>query len=86
MVLTVNTIDNTQLLQYVSALDFVADTETLTTGNGIRVFPKNNAHITIALSEKIREQGWEIVSLYAESGRLDEVFRSITLPSTAGVK
>ncbi len=86
VVLSVNEIDNTKLLQYVAELDFVAETELLMAGNGIRVFPKDSAHITIALSEKIREQGWEIASLYAESGRLDEVFRSITLPRTAGVK
>ena len=86
VVLSVNEIDNTKLLQYVAELDFVAETELLMAGNGIRVFPKDSAHITIALSEKIREQGWEIASLYAESGRLDEDFRSITLPRTAGVK
>ena len=86
VVLSVNEVDNTKLLQYVAELDFVAETELLMAGNGIRVFPKDSAHITIALSEKIREQGWEIASLYAESGRLDEVFRSITLPRTAGVK
>ena len=86
VVLSVNEVDNTKLLQYVAELDFVAETELLMAGNGIRVFPKDSAYITIALSEKIREQGWEIASLYAESGRLDEVFRSITLPRTAGVK
>ena len=73
VVLSVNEIDNTKLLQYVAELDFVAETELLMAGNGIRVFPKDSAHITIALSEKIREQGWEIASLYAESGRLDGV-------------
>jgi len=86
VVLTVNAIDNGKLLQYVTSLEFVTDAEPLTSANGIRVFPKDGQHITIPLSEKIREQGWEIASLYAESGRLDEVFRSITLPRTAGVK
>lgn len=86
VVLTVNQIDNAQLAQYVTGLPFVASTEPLSAGAGIRVFPKAGQHITVPLSEKIREQGWEIASLYAESGRLDEVFRSITLPTTAGVK
>ena len=30
-----------------------------------------------------REEGWKIEELHTEEGRLDEVFRSITLPDTA---
>jgi ABC-2 type transport system ATP-binding protein len=51
-------------------------------GAGFRVYPKDGQQITAGLSEKIRENGWSIDALHAEAGRLDEVFRSITMPST----
>ena len=31
-----------------------------------------------------REQGWAVRALYGEAGRLDEVFRTLTRPDTAG--
>lgn len=86
VVLTVNSVDNTALAKFVGDLDFVAQTEILSNGQGIRVFPKDGKHITVNLSEKVREQGWEIASLYAENGRLDEVFRAITTKNTAGAQ
>jgi ABC-2 type transport system ATP-binding protein len=50
-----------------------------------RVFPK--AAINGALARSIGEaaQGWRIEELHTEEGRLDEVFRSITLPDTKKV-
>lgn len=86
VVLTVNGIDNVALKKFVESLDMVEQAELLTLGNGVRVFPKQGQHITLALSEKVRDKGWEIASLYAENGRLDEVFRHITLQQPAGVK
>lgn len=86
VVLTVNSVDNTALANFVGGLDFVAETEVLGGGQGIRVFPKDGQHITVNLSEKIREQGWEIASLFAENGRLDEVFRAITTKNTVGAQ
>lgn len=86
VVLTVNSVDNGALTKFVGDLDFVAQTEVLGSGQGIRVFPKDGKHITVNLSEKIREQGWEIASLYAENGRLDEVFRAITTKNTVGAQ
>ena len=55
-----------------------------------RVFPKG-ANTNGALARSIAEaaQGWHIEELHTEEGRLDEVFRSITMPDTAaetGVK
>jgi ABC-2 type transport system ATP-binding protein len=49
-----------------------------------RVFPKS-ANINGALARHIAEaaQGWHIEELHTEEGRLDEVFRSITMPDTA---
>lgn len=67
---------------FLTSLDFVADVEALDAQAGFRVYPKQGAQITAELSEKIRANGWEIDALHAEHGRLDEVFRSITMPNT----
>jgi ABC-2 type transport system ATP-binding protein len=53
-----------------------------------RVFPKTggpNTAPTGALAQSIADatQGWRIEELHTEEGRLDEVFRSITMPDTA---
>jgi ABC-2 type transport system ATP-binding protein len=69
-------VEATQLNNFLSALDYVASTEAIT--NGFRVYPREGRAMTAELSEAIRAQGWEINALHAESGRLDEVFRTIT--------
>ena len=49
-----------------------------------RVFPKNaNSNGVLARSIAEAAQGWNIEELHTEEGRLDEVFRSITMPDTA---
>src|SRR4051812_9230408 len=48
-----------------------------------RVFPKTNANGTLAHSIAEAAQGWRIEELHTEEGRLDEVFRTITMPDTA---
>ncbi len=53
-----------------------------------RVFPKSggvNASSPGTLASSIADvaQGWRIEELHTEEGRLDEVFRSITMPDTA---
>jgi ABC-2 type transport system ATP-binding protein len=53
-----------------------------------RIFPKTggpNAAPSGALAQSIADtaQGWRIEELHTEEGRLDEVFRSITMPDTA---
>ncbi|AFJ02607.1 ABC transporter, ATP-binding protein [Methylophaga frappieri] len=77
VVMTISGTHTTALTDFVTALPFVDSYEVL--GDlTLRVFPLNHQQITLPLSEKIREKGWDIVSLYSESGRLDEVFRQIT--------
>jgi ABC-2 type transport system ATP-binding protein len=49
----------------------------------IRVFPKSNVNGELARSIAESAQGWHIEELHTEEGRLDEVFRSITMPDTA---
>src|SRR5438477_6764831 len=48
----------------------------------VRVFPKGNVNGTLASSIADAAKGWHIEELHTEEGRLDEVFRSITMPDT----
>jgi ABC-2 type transport system ATP-binding protein len=48
-----------------------------------RVFPRANVNGALAHSIAEAAQGWHIEELHTEEGRLDEVFRSITMPDTA---
>jgi ABC-2 type transport system ATP-binding protein len=47
-----------------------------------RAFPKQGANGSLAHSIADAAQGWRIEELHTEEGRLDEVFRSITMPDT----
>ncbi|HZR15862.1 MAG TPA: ATP-binding cassette domain-containing protein [Verrucomicrobiae bacterium] len=49
----------------------------------VRVFPKSNVNGALAPNIADAAQGWRIEELHTEEGRLDEVFRSITMPDTA---
>ncbi len=42
-------------------------------------FPKGNAHILTGIAQKAAELDWPLEQLHLESGRMDEVFRSITI-------
>jgi len=51
----------------------------------IRVFPRknfSNNDFARALSEAAFKEQWPLLELHTEEGRLDEVFRNITLPDT----
>lgn len=55
----------------------------------VRVYPKPgvvNGDLVSAVSEVAMREKWKLEELHTEEGRLDEVFRSITLPETAAVK
>jgi len=47
-----------------------------------RVFPTTSSNGTLAHSIADVAQGWRIEELHTEEGRLDEVFREITMPDT----
>jgi len=51
----------------------------------VLVFPKANAPADSDLARAVGEaaHGWQIEQLKVEEGRLDEVFRSITMSDTA---
>jgi ABC-2 type transport system ATP-binding protein len=53
-----------------------------TGGVTMRVFPKANANGALAHSIADASQGWRVEELHTEEGRLDEVFRNITMPDT----
>jgi ABC-2 type transport system ATP-binding protein len=54
----------------------------------VRIYPKPNVNgeLISAVSDMAQREKWRIEELHTEEGRLDEVFRSITLPETAAVK
>jgi gliding motility-associated transport system ATP-binding protein len=55
----------------------------------VRVYPKpngTNGELARSVFEAIARQGWKIEELHTEEGRLDEVFRNITLPETQEAK
>ena len=49
-----------------------------------RVFPQSGAAATLtrSVAEVAAREGWQIDEIHTEEGRLDEVFRTITLPDT----
>lgn len=49
----------------------------------VRVFPRSDVNGKLAASVADAVQGWRVEELHTEEGRLDEVFRSITMPDTA---
>jgi ABC-2 type transport system ATP-binding protein len=73
--------DTQKVDAFLKQLAFVKETEQLTGQRGFRVYPAGGQLIAAELSQAIREQGWQIDSLYPEHGRLDEVFRTITINS-----
>jgi len=51
-----------------------------------RIYPQTRSQDSAfarTLCEELPKEGWRIEELHTEEGRLDEVFRSITLPETA---
>jgi ABC-2 type transport system ATP-binding protein len=51
----------------------------------VRVYPKSsvvNGQLAHAIGEIAVREKWKVEELHTEEGRLDEVFRSITLPET----
>lgn len=49
----------------------------------VRAFPKSGANGALAAAVGEAAHDWQVEQLHTEEGRLDEVFRSITMPDTA---
>jgi ABC-2 type transport system ATP-binding protein len=47
-----------------------------------RIFPKAGVNSALASHIADAAQGWRVEELHTEEGKLDEVFRSITMPDT----
>ncbi|NOQ81071.1 MAG: ATP-binding cassette domain-containing protein [Methylophaga sp.] len=67
------------LSTFLNSLEFVTEVESLPGDRGFRVYPQQGQQITADLSQAIRDNNWQVGSLHAEHGRLDEVFRTITM-------
>ena len=46
----------------------------------LTAFPRANALIVEPISALASAERWDVKELYAEAGRLDDVFRAITTP------
>jgi ABC-2 type transport system ATP-binding protein len=66
-------------LRGVRSVERASDSE----GEGWWVFPRGERPILGEVAELVRQRGWAVSGLRAERGRLDDVFRSITLPAPA---
>lgn len=68
-------------------IDGVASVDVLPSSNGLaecRVFPRNGRTIVADVSQRLRELNWDVEELTVETGRLDEVFRSLTRAGAGG--
>jgi len=49
-------------------------------GDGLWLFPRDQRPIIAEVAELVRAHGWMVTGIRAERGRLDDVFRAITMP------
>jgi ABC-2 type transport system ATP-binding protein len=76
------------VLEHLNRVAGVVRAEVLADTNGrveARAYPdKNqpNLNLTRAIADLASQQHWQLDEIHTESGRLDEVFRAITLPDT----
>ncbi len=52
-------------------------------GEGWWIFPRGPRPVVAEVAELVRQRGWAVTGLRAERGRLDDVFRAITMTETA---
>ena len=63
----------------VLAVEPVEDVE----GAALMIFPRDGKSIIAEITDLVRAAGWSVAALRVERGRLDEVFRTITLSGRA---
>lgn len=76
--LTVNGVEASVVAAALAALPGVHTVETNAAGR-VTVLPKAQADIYSVVKNHAEQQGWALQELYVEQGRLDQVFRKITL-------
>jgi gliding motility-associated transport system ATP-binding protein len=59
----------------VASVEPVTDIE----GNALMIFPREGQSIIAEITDLVRTAGWSVAALRVERGRLDDVFRTITL-------
>jgi ABC-2 type transport system ATP-binding protein len=72
-----------QAREALAGLAGVANVETDDEGRLLTAFPKPGKQPLSEISELALAQGWELKELHLESGRMDEVFRTITGGATS---
>jgi ABC-2 type transport system ATP-binding protein len=86
--LRVGGVNGSALGQKLSQLSTARKTSVLkeeSAGVTARVFPQpncRNGELARSIYETAAREGWKVEELHTEEGRLDEVFRSITMPDT----
>jgi ABC-2 type transport system ATP-binding protein len=76
-----------EVTEALRGLDGVARVEDLDSAGGTtccRVFPADGGVIVTRIGEHLRDRGWEIEELHVLPGRLDDVFRSVTVGDAGG--
>ncbi len=71
--------------QQLSQLALVDRVVRMDDSSAVRVFPRDKVmsrDLARAIGELANRQGWNLEELHTEEGRLDDVFRTITLPDT----
>jgi ABC-2 type transport system ATP-binding protein len=76
------------VLVKLKALGGVAQVERKVKGDAVRLtaFPKSGSLLIEQVSQLAARENWKLKELYAEPGRLDEVFRAITTSDAARAK
>lgn len=78
----IKAVDLSQKLSQLSTVKKTAILKEDATSVTARVFPRAEVNGSLANSIADAAKGWRIEELHTEEGRLDEVFRSITMPDT----
>lgn len=69
------------LVEALRAMPEVSEVEIDPQDGRVTAFPKRNQPLFPAVSQLIRDRGFVVDELALESGRLDEVFRQVTVPA-----
>lgn len=92
LLVQVSGVSSNELREKLNGIGPVRKVLALGDGSGrgqVRVYPKagqGNGSLAASVSEVALREHWKLEELHTEEGRLDEVFRSITLPETSAVK
>jgi gliding motility-associated transport system ATP-binding protein len=78
--LAVDGYDATSALLRLPSVETVEPIEDID-GSALMIFPREGQSIIAEVTDLIRTAGWPVSALRVERGRLDDVFRTITLPN-----